>query len=213
MANNIVTAKCEIVGIRSLFFHSFDEETIPLEKQELTGVAGRDPWSWARTTPIMPDGQLYLMPTYAFASVREGARHIKAKRGSLQPLVIATVQVLDEILFVDRFLPKDAAEFVLSKGKVGDPSTVLTREMTAPVYLDVRKGKNPSTKAALVLYRVAASPGWHLSFTIRWDKTVVSTNQMAAILRDAGALEGIGNARRIGMGRYEVSSFQVSESD
>jgi hypothetical protein len=213
MPNNIVTAKVEIVGIRSLFFHKFDEETIPMEKQELTGVAGRDPWSWARTTPIMPDGQLYLTPSHVFGSIRDGARHIKAKRGSLQPLVIATVQVVDEIILVDRFLPAEAAEFVLSNGKIGDPVEVLTRQITAPVYLDVRKGKNPSTKGALVLYRVAASPGWQLSCSLTWDKTVIATAQMAAILRDAGNLEGVGNGRKIGMGRYRVASFQVTESD
>lgn len=211
MASNIITAKVEIVGIRSLFFHAFDEETIPLEKQELTGVAGRDPWSWSKTTPIMSNGQLYITPTQVFGSIRDGARHIKAKRGSLQPLVVATLQVVDEIILVDRFLPPEACEFVRSKGKIGEPSEVLTRDITAPVYLDCRKGKNPSTKGALVLYRVAASPGWHLSFTLRWDKTVVSTAQMQAILNDAGNLEGVGNGRKIGMGRYSVASFQVTE--
>lgn len=209
--SNIVTAKVEVTGIRSLFFHSFDEETIPLEKVEKTGVAGRDPWSWAKTTPIMPNGQLYLQPTQVFGAIRDGARHVKKGKGSLQPLVVATLQILDEIILVDRFLPPEATEFVLSKGKVGDPQDVLTRQMTAPVYLDVRKGKNPSTKAAMVLYRVAASPGWHVTFTLQWDRTVVATGQMQAILTDAGNLEGIGGGRKIGMGRFAVQSFHVSE--
>jgi hypothetical protein len=210
--SNIVTAKVEVTGKRSLLFHAFDEETIPLEKVERTGVAGRDPWSWAKTTPIMPDGQLYIMPTQVFGAIRDGARHIKKGKGSLQPLIIATLQILDEIILVDRFLPPEAAEFVLSKGKVGDPAEVLTRQITAPVYLDVRKGKNPSTKAALVIYRVAASPGWHVSFTLQWDKTVVATGQMPSILNDAGNLEGLGGGRKIGMGRFDVASFQVSEA-
>lgn len=207
MSNNIVTAKVEIVGDRPLLFHSFDEETIPLEKTEKTGVAGRDPWTWAKTTPITPNGQLYVFPGQIFASGRDGAKHIKKGRGSLQPLVISTLQVMDEIILVDRFLPPEATEFVLSKGKIGDPAEVLTRDTTAPVYLCVRKGINPNTRSAMVIYRVAASPGWHLSFTLRWDKTVVSTTQMQAVLIDAGNLEGIGSGRKIGMGRYHTESF------
>lgn len=208
---NIVTAKVELVGIRSLFFHVFGEDAIPLEKVEKTGVAGNDPWTWSRTTPITPQGQLYVDPTYIFATMRDGSRHIKAKRGSIQPLVVATLQIMDDIVLVDRFLPPEAAEFVRSKGAVGDPLTVLTRDVTQPVYLDVRSTRNPNTKSRNVTYRVAASTGWHVSFNALWDRTVVSTAQMHAALIDAGALEGLGNGRKIGMGRFRVESFQVSD--
>lgn len=213
MPGNIVTAKVEIVGTRALFFHSAGPETIPLEKQEATGVAGNDPWTWAKTTPVTAEGQLYFDPTYLFATTRDGGKHIRVKRGSLMPMIIATLQVTDTIILVDRFLPPAATEFVRSNGKIGHPLEVLTQDPTEPVYLDIRKGKNPSTKAAMIIYRVACSPDWHATFSLEWDKTVVATQQMAAALNDAGALEGIGGGRKIGKGRFKVASFQVVESD
>lgn len=208
---NIVTAKVEIVGTRTLLFHSSGPETIPLEKQETTGVAGNDPWTWAKTTPVTAEGQLYFNPTYIFATARDGGKHIRIKRGSLMPLIIATLQVEDTIILVDRFLPPAATEFVRSKGKIGHPLEVLSQDPTEPVYLDVRKGKNPNTKSAMIIYRVAVGRGWYASFSLQWDKTVVSSQQLAAALNDAGALEGVGSGRKIGMGRFEMKTFQVTE--
>jgi len=212
MPGNIVTAKVEIIGIRSLFFHSAGPDMIPLEKQETTGVAGNDPWGWSKTTPVTAEGQLYLDPTMVFATIRDGGRHIKIKRGSLMMPIIATLQIVDDIILVDRFLPPEATEFVRSKGKVGHPLEVLTQDPTADVFLDVRKGKNPNTKSALIIYRVACTAGWHASFTLQWDRTVVATQQLEAALRDAGALEGLGSGRKIGKGRFTHTSFQVTES-
>lgn len=209
--SNIITATVQIVGKRSLFFHPFDEDSIPLEKQELTGVAGNDPWTWSHLSQVLPSGQLYIRPTQVFATIREGGRHIKVKNKALMYPIISTVQVADEIILVDRFLPPDALKFVQSKGKEGNPLESLTRDITAPVYLDVRGGKNPSTKKAMVIYRVAASPGWHLGFTLQWDKTVVSRDQLHAACIDAGNLEGIGNGRKIGMGRFDIETFHVTE--
>jgi hypothetical protein len=60
-----------------------------------------------------------------------------------------------------------------------------------------------------VTYRVAASSPWRVTFTIEWDRTVVSREQMHAIIIDAGNLEGLGNGRKIGMGRFTVVSFDV----
>lgn len=211
--SNLITAKVEIVGSRALFFHSAGEDMIPLAKQEMTGVAGNDPWTWCKTTPITPEDQLFLDPTQIFATIRDGARHIKVKRGSLMPLVVATLQIVDDMILVDRFLPAEAAEFVRSKGKVGHPLEVLTTDQTAPVYLDIRKGKNPNTKSAMIIYRAAASPGWHVSFTLLWDRTVVSQQQMEAALHDAGELEGVGGGRKIGKGRFTHTSFQVTVSE
>jgi hypothetical protein len=213
MASNIITAKVEILGTRSLFFHSAGPEMIPLQKQEVTGVAGNDPWTWAKTTPITADGQLFVDPTMVFATIRDGGRHIRSKRGTLMLPIIATLQVEDELILVDRFLPPEAAAFVRSRGKVGDPLEVLTQDPTQPVYLDIRKGKNPNTKSAMIIYRVACSPGWHVSFTLIWDKTVVSTGQMEAAIHDAGALEGLGAGRKIGKGRFTHTSFQLQETD
>jgi hypothetical protein len=212
MPNNIITAQVEIIGKRSLFFHPFGEDSIPREKQEQTGVAGNDPWTWMKTTPCTSTGQLYLMPTYVFASIREGGYHIKFKGGNVKKLVIATMQVTDEIILVDRFLPPEALKFIQSKGREGDPLESLTRDRTQPVYLDVRGGKNPSTNKGMVIYRVAASPGWHLSFNLEWDKTVMSRDQLHSAILNAGQLEGIGNGRKIGMGRFDLVSFTVFDA-
>jgi CRISPR/Cas system endoribonuclease Cas6 (RAMP superfamily) len=62
-----------------------------------------------------------------------------------------------------------------------------------------------------VRYRIVASPGWECSFTLEFDKTVVSREQMGAVLLDAGKLVGIGNGRKIGMGRFEVVSVEFSD--
>ncbi len=80
-----------------------------------------------------------------------------------------------------------------------------------PVYLDVRSAVNPTTKGRNIRYRVALSPGWEVKFTIEWDKTIVPRNQMEAVCIDSGKLVGIGSGRRIGMGRYNVKSFEVQD--
>src|SRR5579871_511687 len=125
-----LSAEVAIRGRRSLLWCHFGPDAIPLERRERTGVAGNDPEEWRRTVLVTPDGQLYLDPTQAFGCIRDGAKHIKVGRGSIQPLVGATVQVTDEILLVDRYLPADPL-----------PTTP-----TEPVYLDIRSCRNPATR-------------------------------------------------------------------
>lgn len=195
MANNILTAKVTIKGVRPMWWHRFGPEALPLEKQEKTGVAGNDPEEWKRTVTATADGQLYVDPSYVFGCLRDAARHTKKGKGSIQSLVAATLQVVDNLVMVDRFLP--------------DGLNSLATDPTLPVYLDIRGVRNPSTKARNVRYRVAASPGWSCTFTIQFDKTVVDRNQMQAVVIDAGKLVGLGNGRSIGMGRFEVESFEI----
>lgn len=199
MANNILTAKVTIKGVRPIWWHRFGPDALPLEKQERTGVAGNDPEEWKRTVTATEDGQLYVDPSYVFGCLRDGAKHTKKGKGSIQSLVAATLQVVDNLVMIDRRLP--------------DGLNSLPTDPTQPVYLDVRGVRNPSTKARNVRYRVAASPGWSCSFSIQFDKTIVSTQQMNAVLIDSGRLVGLGNGRSIGMGRFEVESFEIVESD
>lgn len=196
MANNILTASITIRGLRPLFWHRFGPDALPLEKQERSGVAGNDPMEWKRTVLVANDGRLYLDPSQVFGAIRDGARHTKKGKGSIQALVAATLQVTDDRVFVDRVLPE------------GD----LPTDSSQPVYLDIRGVRNPSTKARNVRYRVAASPGWTATFNILWDRTIVDRNQMQAVLNDTGQLVGIGNGRSIGMGRFEVVEFNLSET-
>lgn len=194
---NILVAEVSVRGTRPLLWHAFTPDAIPASgKRERTGVAGNDPSEWRRTVLADSEGRLYLEPTYVFGCVRDGARHTKYGRGSLQPMIAATLQVLDDRVFTDRTLPDDPAT---------DP--------TLPVYLDIRSVRNPATKGRNVRYRVAAAAGWTLRFTLMWDMTVVSREQMRAVVRDAGMFAGLGDARAIGFGRFGVEEFAIGEHD
>jgi hypothetical protein len=125
---------------------------------------------------------------------RAGGSRIKKGRMSIMTDIEATLQILDECIFVDRYMPKE------------DPPL---EDPKLPIYLDVRHAKNPQTKGGMIVYRIAASPGWHMQFHLMWDKTVVGRTLMEAALRDAGMFVGIGNARKIGMGRFRVLSFET----
>jgi len=191
---NILTAEVTIKGIRPLFWHAFGPDAIPLEKQERTGVAGNDPMEWHKTVLALPSGQLYLQSSYVFGTIRDGAKYTTRKRGTIQPFVSATLQITDDVVLVDRFMV--------------DP---LPTDPTQPVYLDIRSVKNPATKGRNVRYRVAASSGWLTTFSIFWDKTIVSRGEMEAAITDAGRFCGIGDGRSIGFGRFTVEQFTVAE--
>jgi len=169
---------------------------MPLEKREKTGVAGNDPEEWKRTVLMTADRQLYLDPTYVFGCLRDGARYTKKGKGSIQTVVSATLQVVNNRVLVDRYVPAEDA---------------ITTDPEQPVYLDIRGVKNPTTKGRNVRYRVAASPGWKVSFDIVWDKTIVSRGEIENVIVDAGRLVGIGNGRSIGFGRFEKVSFSIEE--
>ena len=205
--SNILSAKVQIKGRRQLFGHRFGPDAIPLEKKERTGVAGNDPEEWRKTVMVTKDGQLFMEPTYAFATIREGAKYVKKGKGSIQPSMIATLQIVDNRILVDRYMPGYPNCKAYDVSKENPPK----EDAEEPVYLDIRMVRNPQTKAANIRYRIVASPGWTCEFTIEWDKTIVSRGEMEATLIDAGKLVGIGNGRKIGMGRFEVVSFEVIE--
>lgn len=191
-------ARITITGKRPILFHSFSVDTISLEKKERTGVAGNDPEEWKRSVLKTKEGQLYVDSTYIFGCLRDGGRHIKEGRASLQAKIASTLLVLDEIILLDRFLPREEE---------------LTQDKTQPVYLDIRSVKNPNTKGRNVRYRIAASPGWKASFQIEWEGTVVARKQMESALISAGDFVGLGDGRSIGFGRFRVEKFELEELD
>jgi hypothetical protein len=195
---SILTATVTVRGTRPLLWHRFGPDALPLEKKEKTGVAGNDPEEWKRTVLKTTDGQLYLEPTYAFGCLRDGAKYTKKGKGSIQSLVTATLQITDDRLLVDRFLPDNIYPELINA-------------VDEPVYLDVRSVRNPSTKGRNVRYRVAASAGWVCAFTIMWDATIVSRGEMQAVVIDAGRLVGLGDGRSIGFGRFTTESFDIHE--
>ena len=205
--NNLLNATVTVKGVRPLFWHKFGPESLALEKQEKTGVAGNDPEEWRKTVMATTEGQLYLEPTYIFGCLRDAARYTKKGRQTLQTPLTATLQCTDDIILVDRWLPGFPNGHECNVKTLPPPST----DPNQPVYLDIRGVRNPTTKARNVRYRVAASPGWTCTFHLLWDKTIVSRNELEAVLNDAGKLCGLGNGRNIGMGRFEVTEFTVND--
>jgi hypothetical protein len=205
--SNIITAKVKVKGSRPLFQHKFGPDAMPLEKQEKTGVAGHDPEEWRKTCMITKDGQLYIEGPYVFGSMREAAKFHKVGRRSAVTAVSATLQVLDDRILIDRFWPDfpngDKFDPMIAEPPPEDPDE--------PVYMDIRGVRNPSTRARNVRYRICASPDWACEFSMVWDKTIVDRNLMHSILIDAGRLVGVGNGRAIGMGRFEVESFEIKD--
>lgn len=193
---NILQAAVSITGTRPLIWHAFTPEAIPIGKKERTGTAGNDPSEWRRTVLATPDGQLYLKHTYVFGCLRDGAKFTPYRRGTLQPLLVSTLLVLDRII--------PLAGLVLPEAPPPDEEQA--------VYLDIQSVRNPTTRARNVRYRVAAAPGWQATFRISWDKTVVSREQMQAICIDAGRLAGIGDGRAVGYGRFTVTAFEISDT-
>lgn len=192
---NMVKATVRIRGTRPHLWNHFSVDMLAPatgRPDRTGGSAGNNPDEWQRSHLARPDGRLYDEPTYIFGCIREGAKHTKKGRGSIQPVVSATLQVLDDEIVFNRSMPD-----------------TLTQDRAQPVYLDVRGVNNPKTRAKNARYRVAASPGWETEFHIMWDRTLVSTNEMRAVLNDAGALVGIGDGRAIGFGRFEVIGFET----
>lgn len=192
----LLKAKITITGKRPLLFHSFSIDSISLEKKERTGVAGNDPEEWKRTVLKTKDNQLYVESTYIFGCLRDGGKHIKSGRGTLQAKIASTLVVLDEIILLDRFLPAEDE---------------LTQDKMALVYLDVRSVKNPATKGRNVRYRIAAAPGWKTTFNIEWESTVVSRGELQGALESAGSFVGLGDGRAIGFGRFSVDQIEIVE--
>jgi hypothetical protein len=188
----MVQAEIIVVGTRPLLQHAFGEDAIPLEKREREGVAGNDPGEWRRSMLVTDEGQLYIRNDYVFGCLRDASARTKKGRGSIQKDIEATLQVDPAIILLNVSLPD------------GDP----TRDPTKPVYIDVRGVVNKATGGRNVRYRLAAAPGWKCRFILTWDKTVVSRDQMRAVLNDAGTYGGLGDGLRIGMGRFRVTSYK-----
>lgn len=204
---NMITASVTVKGTRPLLWHHFGPDALPLEKQERTGVAGHDPEEWRKTCLATKDGQLYIPPTYIFATLRDGARYTKKGKGSIQKSVVATLQVTSDRVLIDRHFPGFPNGHSFNLATVEPPPT----DSELPVYMDVQSVRNPSTKARNIRYRIAASIGWLCSFNLIWDKTIVSRGEIESVINDAGKLCGLGDGRSIGLGRFVVEQFQVSQ--
>lgn len=191
----LIKAEVQIRGTRTLLFNNFSIESIPLGKRERTGVAGNDPEEWKRTFQVTKERQLYLRSDYIFSCLRVGAKHTPNGRGTMEPILSASLQIINEYIYLNRYVPED--------------DTKLTRDESQEVYIDVRPVSRRGVKN--IRYRLATSAGWESSFIIMWENTLINREQMNAICIDAGAFAGLGDGRKLGFGRFEVVSFNVLE--
>lgn len=196
---NILTARVAIQGTRTLLWHRFGIDSIPLEKQEKSGVAGNDPEEWRKTVLMTNDRQLYLLNTYIWRCLRDAAPYIKRGR-TFQTAVTATLQVVEDIILLpDRYVPSRPVE--IEQGQAYDAIPL--------VYVLVAGVKNPGTNKRNIRYRIATTPGWECHFTLLWDKTVVSRGEVESLCLTAGQLVGLGDGRTIGFGRFILKAFEV----
>lgn len=198
---NMVRVKVAIQGTRTLLQHAFGPDAIPLEKVEKTGVAGNDPEEWKRTCMLLGDGQLFIPSTYIFSCLKNGAIHTKRGRGSIQSAVVSTLQVEEDVIPLTN-------RFVSSEKDLHTQMVLTPPDEREEVFIYVASVRNPTTKGRNVRYRLAARLGWRCKFTLCWDKTIVTREQMKAVLRDAGMLGGLGDGIRIGCGRFEVLTYK-----
>jgi hypothetical protein len=74
--------------------------------------------------------QLYIQPSYVFGCLRGGAKYTSRKRGTLQPYVAATLQVIEDRILIDRWVHRTGP---------------VLESWDDPVYLDRRCVVNPGT--------------------------------------------------------------------
>lgn len=199
LIGNVLSAHVTIEGTRTLLWHYFGIDSIPLEKQEREGVAGNNPEEWRKTVLMDSDRQLYLLNSYLFRCIRDAAPFIKRGR-TFQTAVAATLQVMEDVIpLLDRYVPPEP--LLIEQGR---------SEKELPlVYLHVAGVKNPTTNKRNIRYRIATTPGWQCEFTLLWDKTVISRGEMESLCLTAGQLVGVGDGRAIGFGRFIVTKFEV----
>lgn len=203
--SNIVRARITIEGARSLLQCHFGEETISMEKKEKKGVAGRNPEEWKDTCMLTEEGQMYILPTYIFGCLRNGAKFTKKGRGSMQADLQSTLQVEED----DRILVQN--RFVKDKNNLHKTTAFKPKDKNTETFIFVTPVINPNTRGRNIRYRLAASPGWRLQFTIMWDRTIIPCNTMRSILIDSGTFGGLGDGIKIGFGRFRVLKYEELE--
>lgn len=203
---NILSAKVSIRGIRTLAWHHFGVDALPLEAREKTGVAGNDPEEWKRGVLMDEERKLYLLPTYFFGCVKGGGKTVKRNKTTLLSAIASTLQVMDDQIYISN--GKD----ILNLPEPPEMIEAGTRKLDnlPPCYVEIIGVRNPSTKARNIRYRVVAKPGWQCDFTLLWDATVIDRRSMELAVINAGQLVGIGDGRgSIGYGRFNVEAFNV----
>jgi hypothetical protein len=192
---NQLHADVLIQGTRPLLWNHLHPSESFGQRRERGGTAGNDPTEWQRNVLITHERQLYLLPTHIFGCFRDAAKYTKRGRSSLLSPMTSTLQVPERRILVNRYLPQEPIK--------------ATEDSDHEVYIFMSVVKNVATRGHNIRYRVAAASGWQCSFTLRWDKTIISRQEMEAVAIDAGKLVGLADGRSIGYGRFEVMQFHV----
>lgn len=193
---NQAQAQVLIRGTRPLLWNHLHPSESFGKRRERGGTAGNDPTEWQRNVLITEDRQLYLLPTHIFGCFRDAAKYTKRGKGSLMSPMASTLQVLERRVLINRHLPEEPIK--------------TSEDIDQDVYILMSVVKNVATRGHNIRYRVAVAPGWQCSFTLQWDKTIVSRQEMEAVAIDAGRLTGLADGRSIGYGRFEVIEFHVA---
>lgn len=196
---NQLQAQVLIQGVRPLLWNHLHPSESFGKRRERGGTAGNDPTEWQRNVLIIDDRQLYLLPTHIFGCFRDAAKYTKRGRSSLMSQMASTLQVKERRVLVNRYLPEEPVK--------------ATEDIDQEIYIFMSVVKNVATRGHNIRYRVAASPGWQCSFTLLWDKTIVSRQEMEAVAIDAGKLVGLADGRSIGYGRFEIAQFDVQDAN
>lgn len=186
-------ANVQIVGSRPLLYHAF--KVGALKKQQVrAGSAGDNPDEWQNT--VLSEGlKLYIPNTYIFASLGGGGKFVKVGRGTISKKLMSSLIVKNAKSFIEnRELP------------TGD---IRECKESDDVYLDIRGVSNPNSKGKNIRYRVAVREGWKLSFSVSWNSFTVSPDQFKEALDYAGSECGLGDARLLGFGRFEVDNVEI----
>lgn len=187
-------AKVSIKGTKPILFHTFPLDTFSTDKKR-EGKIGDNSSEWKSTVLMNENRQLYVLSTYIQSAVSDGGKEIKMGRGNISKKVASTLEVFESKILIDNLFVPDEEN--------------LSRSDVDPVYLDVRAVVNPMTKGRNLRYRIAAKAGWTCSFHLIWDDRIVSKEQIKQCVDIGGMLQGIGDGRKIGFGKFELTSFDM----
>ncbi len=193
-----------IKGTSPFFFNPFAIESLVLTTVASKGSAGNNPGEWEESLKSVEDGNLYIPSSYVRGTLINGGAYIKKKMSSYKKPIESCIQIAGSVIKVgNKTVPTDM---------LTDPKKYYNTHKN-DAYIDIRAVSNPNTKGKNIRYRLALSPGWEMTFSVAWQDDVVSPEVMDQAVYFAGIYEGIGNGRRIGMGRFEVvKNDQQSEA-
>ncbi|WBL15113.1 hypothetical protein [Sutcliffiella sp. NC1] len=190
----LIEAKVGFRGIKPLLYHCFSIDALAIGRKERVGTAGNNPEEWKSTVKTTENGQFYLPFSYAFSCALNGAKMLRKGKGTYLKDVASTLDILDEKILLNRFMPNN----------------ILERTENDDVFIDVRGVNNTNNRGSKnIRYRVCLNPGWEGEFAIKFENTIVGIDLMEQILIDGGRFSGFGDGRNIGFGKFIITKFEV----